>query len=133
MDTLQRIKSLITLAHSDGELSETERRHIIALGQANHLLVAEILPLFQIKDTGTVSMTMAEDQKADFLLELVQLMKIDQRIYKAELKYCAGFAARLGYKEEVLLELMVQTNQVNRDPDQVKGIRKLMEEYKIGK
>jgi len=35
-------------------------------------------------------------------------MKIDGRLYKEEIKYCAKIASKLGYEEDVLRELMLK-------------------------
>jgi hypothetical protein len=35
-------------------------------------------------------------------------MKIDGRLYKEEIQYCARMAVNLGYDEEVLTELMLK-------------------------
>ena len=42
------------------------------------------------------------------MYNIVQLMKIDGRVYQEEIRYCAGIASKLGYEEEVLREMMVR-------------------------
>ena len=41
-------------------------------------------------------------------------MKIDGRLYKEEIQFCARIASKIGYEEEVLIELMLK---VYSDPD----------------
>ena len=127
MDTLDRLKTLITLAKSDGALGGEERQHILAIGQANHFMVAEILPLFSAADFAPKLIALTADQKADLLLEIVQLMQIDDKIFNAEIRYCAHVAARLGYREEVVFELMLQAHDLK--PGDMEGLRKVMVGY----
>jgi hypothetical protein len=114
MHTVDRLKILTSLATSDGELADSERKQIISIGQANHLMVAEILPLFSAV-RGQFPVNLPLGQKEDLLIELVQLMRVDEKIYKAEIRYCAQMAARLGYKEEAIFELMLHAKELADD------------------
>jgi hypothetical protein len=114
MHTVDRLKILISLATSDGELADSERKQIISIGQANHLMVAEILPMFS-DVRGQFPPNLPSGQREDLLIELVQLMRVDEKIYKAEIRYCAQMAARLGYKEEAIFELMLHAKELAGD------------------
>ena len=52
--------------------------------------------------------TLSNDQRYDYLYNVVQFMKIDGRIYKEEIKFCARIASKLGYDEDVLREMMLK-------------------------
>ncbi len=125
MPTIQQLKLLINLARIDGAVAEKERQYIINIGQANHLLVAEILPLFTSEHPVVVPKDLSEDQKFDYIFRLVQLMKIDERMYRDEIKYCARVASILGYREEVLFELMLKVKNVAMEKDEIEVLRKL--------
>jgi uncharacterized membrane protein YebE (DUF533 family) len=129
MDNFDRLKTLISLATSDGELAEKERQFILSVGQANHLMVAEILPLFVSREPASDLAKLTQDQKGDLLLELVQLMRIDERVYQAEIKYCAQLASKLGYREEVLFELMLLAKTATLD---LPSLRKLLKGFLKG-
>ncbi len=127
MDARDRLKILINLAHSDGALAEQERQQIMAVGQANHLMVAEILPLFTTLDSTPKHKELTADQTADLLLEIVQLMRIDEKVYKAEIKYCIQVASKLGYREEVVFELMLHAKDIGlNDTD---ALHKIMTKF----
>lgn len=128
MDTSQRLKTLIELAKADGELSEKERHYIISIGQANHLMVAEILALFNAQ-SDTVQSLVADGDKEELLLQLVKLMEIDDKVYKTEIRFCASVAARLGFREEAVFELMLRGRELGSAD---KGMLKtLMAEFKL--
>ena len=122
MDNIDRLKTLISLATSDGELAEKERQFILSVGQANHLMVAEILPLFVSRDPASDITKLSQDQKGDLLLELVQLMRIDEKIFKTEMQFCAHAASRLGYREEALFELLLQAKAATLDRPSLKKL-----------
>ena len=45
------------------------------------------------------------DQKFDCLLHIVQLMKIDDKIYQSEIDFCGRMTIKLGYKPGVTADL----------------------------
>ena len=117
---------LIELALTDGELSEAERNYIISIGQANHLMVAEILPLLK-EAGGAVDYSTATDNE-QLLLELVQLMQIDEKIYREEIRYCANVAARLGFRAAAVFEVMIRARQLGDDQ---KTLKEALRQYKV--
>lgn len=129
MDAIQQLKHLVNLARADGEVAEKERQYIINIGQANHMLVAEILPLFSSDDPLMILENLTEEQKFNYLFPLVQLMKIDEKIYRNEIRYCAQVAARLGYREEVLFELMLKVKSTAMEKDEMDSLKKLTATY----
>ena len=70
-----------------------------------------------------------EEQKFDYIFSLVQLMKIDQRLYRNEIKYCAKVASTLGYREEVLFELMLKVKSFEMEKNEMDALRKLTATY----
>ncbi|MBY0434106.1 MAG: TerB family tellurite resistance protein [Cyclobacteriaceae bacterium] len=131
MVTLQQLKLLVNLASIDGSLADKERQFIINIGQANHLLVAEILPLFSSKHETVVPDQLTADEKFELLLKLVQLMKIDGKLYKDEIKYCAQVASKLGYREEVMVELMLNAKAAPQGEDEINALRQLTQTYLV--
>jgi uncharacterized tellurite resistance protein B-like protein len=129
MPSIQQLKHLINLARVDGDVAEKERKYIINIGQANHLLIAEILPLFTGDHPVDGSKDLTEEQKFNYIFSLVQLMKIDQRLYRNEIQYCAKVASTLGYREEVLFELMLKVKTLDMEKDEMDALRKLTATY----
>ena len=129
MASLQQMKLLVNLARIDGEVAEKEKQYIINIGQANHMLVAEILPLF----SGDFAMITPEDlsgeEKFDYIFHLVQLMKIDGKLYREEIKYCAQVAASLGFSQDVLFELMLKVKSTAMEKDEMESLKKLTATY----
>ncbi len=129
MEAIQQLKLLINLARIDGDVAAKERQFIINIGQANHLLVSEILPHFSDEDPVMVPADLSAEEKFGFIFHLVQLMKIDEKLYREEMKYCAELAAKLGYRKEVLFELMLKVKNAAMEADEVEALKKLTATY----
>ncbi len=128
MPSIDQLKLLVNLAYADGELTEKEKKYILNIGQANHLLVAEILPL--LTENHQVNLDgLSEDEKFDYMFHLFQLMKIDEKIYQEEIKYCAKIASGLGYRADLVLELLLNVRNVNMDEGKLEDLKKLTATY----
>jgi hypothetical protein len=50
---------------------------------------------------------LTDSQRFDYIFSLVQLMKIDERLYQEEIRFCSQVAARLGFDQTVMFDLML--------------------------
>lgn len=102
---IQQLSTLIKLATIDNELAEKETKMIFKLGVANGLTEEDVQELIQrIPEEENLDL-LTPDQKFEYLYSIVQLMKIDGKVFKSEIVYCQELAAKLGYKESVIAEL----------------------------
>jgi len=86
---IQQLKLLINLARIDGEVVEKEIKYITNIGLANGIPIADINSLFSQTHDLVVTADMNEQERFDFILKLVQLMKIDERLYQEEIQFCS--------------------------------------------
>jgi len=99
---------LVQLARVDGVVVQEEIDLITDIGTGFGMSSEEISACFEDPDdTGDLS-SLADDEKYELIYNMVQVMKIDGRLYKEEIQYCAKMASGLGYEEEVLTELMLK-------------------------
>lgn len=99
---------LVQLARVDGVVVQEEIELIKKIGRANGLSLEEISESFEDpSEIGDLD-HLPDDTRYDYMYNIVQLMKIDGRIYKEEIRYCAKIASKLGYNEDVLRELMLK-------------------------
>ena len=129
MASIEQLKILINLACIDGVVGSKERQFIINIGQANHLLVAEILPLFSNDNSALIPSHLTNEEKFDYIFSLIQLMKIDEKIYKEEIIFSSKVASALGYRQEVLFELMLKVKSTNMAADEIEALKKLTATY----
>ncbi len=114
MSSLNQLNILVQLAKVDGVVVQDEIDLIKSIGEAHGLTSSEISGCFDNpSDEGDLS-HLTDDEKYDYIYNVVQLMKIDGRLYKEEIGFCAKVASKLGYDESVLLELMLK---IYSDPD----------------
>lgn len=129
MALLAQMKLLINLARIDGEVAERERAYIRNIGLANSMEKTTIDPLFDQRHELIVPTDLTPDQKFDYIFSLVQLMKIDQRMYKEEILFCSKIAAKLGYNEQVMFDLMLHVRAAAMADDEMTALKKLTEKY----
>lgn len=129
MAVLAQLKLLVNLALIDGAVAERERIYITNIGVANGLRGEEVTKLFDQKHDVIVPKDLTDDQKFDYLFSLVQLMKIDQRLYQEEIRFCSKVASNLGYQQEVMFELMLKVKSVAMQPNEIDLLRKLTAGY----
>ena len=125
---LNQLKLLINLARIDGAVGEREENYILNIGSANGIPAESIRPLFNTAHDVIVPADLTNDQKFNYLFSLVQLMKIDERLYKDEIRYCSRVAARLGYDEAVMFDLMLHVKSV-MGTNEKEDLKKLVSKY----
>src|SRR4051812_28262192 len=125
MHPLTQMKLLVNLAQIDGEVATRERNYIINIGRANGIYPDEINPLFEQKHEVIIPDGMSADQKFEYIHNLVQLMKIDKRMYQEEIRFCSAIANKLGYEQEVMIELMLNVKVAATNGEELKALREL--------
>lgn len=103
-----QLQILVQLAKIDGVVSQDEIDLIRQVGKANGLTEDDIAAAFdETREVGNLE-SLSDDEKYEYIYRVVQLMKIDGRLYKEEITYCAKMAAKLGYSEDVLYHLITK-------------------------
>lgn len=105
---------LVQLARIDGVVVQDEIDLIKHIGENNGMTSDEISQCFEDPELIEDLTGLSDDEKYEYIYNIVQLMKIDGRLYKEEVRFCAKMASKLGYNEQVLLELMLK---IYSDPD----------------
>ena len=129
---LAQLKLLINLARIDGAVAEKERKYIANIGLANGIPIDDITPLFEYTHALIVPSGLNQNEKFDYIFSLIQLMKIDERLYQEEIRYCSKVAAKLGYDESVMFELMLHVREV-MEANELNALRALTEKYLLKK
>jgi hypothetical protein len=115
---------LVQLAKVDGVVVKEEIDLITKIGKANGMTEDEINECFMEESPIEDLSGIPDDQKYEYIYSIVQLMKIDGRLYNEEIKFCTRMSGKLGYGENVLLELMLKIYSdphVSADKDQLKS------------
>ena len=126
MAALPQMKLLISLAQIDGKVAERERNYIINIGRANGLYPDEVMPLFDQRHELIIPEGLTDDQKFNYIFSLIQLMKIDERMYREELLFCGKIAATLGYRSEVLFDLLLHVRSFEMSDAEMAALRAMV-------
>lgn len=126
---LPQLKLLISLAQIDGRVAEREQNYIINIGRANGVYPDEITPLFEQRHQLIIPTDLANDIKFNYIFSLVQLMKIDERMYKEEMLFCSKIASNLGYDQGVMLDLILHVKSAAMEANEMEALMKLTEKY----
>lgn len=113
MSIKSQLSTLIQLAKIDGEFAGEERELIMMLGKANGISEAAVMELVENPEPLPPLSTMTDDDRFEYLYNIVQLMKIDSQVYLSEIKYCEELAEKLGFKKSVISKL---SSKVFSDP-----------------
>jgi hypothetical protein len=108
MSARTHLNILAQLARIDGVVVQEEIDLIKEIGRANGMSSDDISASFEDPNLIENLDLLSDDEKYDYVYSIVQLMKIDGRLYKEELNFCAKLVARLGYEEGVMLELLLK-------------------------
>ncbi|MGL1887370.1 MAG: TerB family tellurite resistance protein [Reichenbachiella sp.] len=122
---------LIQLAKIDGEVAIEELDLINEVGKVNGFSQEQVKEMLDSEEPVGELTHVTDDQKYELIYSVVQLMKIDGKLYNDEIKYCAKMAAKLGYDEGVLFELMLK---IYADPDMCANkeeLKKTIQDYLI--
>ena len=132
MSTIKaQLSTLIELAKIDGEFDGQEKLHILMLGRANGLSEIEIKDIVKNPVSMPDVHLLSSDDKFDYLFNIVQLMKIDQEVYKSEIHHCEKLAEKLGFKTKVVSAI---SSQVYSDPSisaDIDALKKAVRKYEL--
>ncbi len=113
MSIKSQLSMLIGLANADEDFADNERDLIMMIGKSNGLSESEIEELISKPEPLPAISAMTDDEKFDYLYNVVQLMKVDNQVYLSEIKYCEDIADRLGFKKKVISLL---SSRIYSDP-----------------
>lgn len=128
MNDLSKMKLLINLARVDGQVADKEKNHLINIGRANGIYPDEIYPLFTQNHDVVVPADLTDDQKFDLIFNLIQVMKLDERMYREEIIFCGQVAARLGYNKEVMFDLLSHVKS-GMGPNEMESLKNLTQKF----
>ena len=132
MSTIKaQLSTLIELAKIDGEFDGQEKLHILMLGRANGLSEIEIKDIVKNPVPMPDVNLLSSDDKFDYLFNIIQLMKIDQEVYKSEIHHCEKLAEKLGFKTKVVSAI---SSQVYSDPSisaDIDALKKAVRKYEL--
>lgn len=136
MDFNPQLSILIQLSLIDNNLSPKEQRMIYTLGKANKIPEKQIEAVFNHHlrharhEMPTIT-NLTDEDKFDYLFNIVQLMKVDEQVYLSEIRFCQNLAQKLGFKKAVIRELSARIFSDPTLTSDKDGLMQLVMTYRI--
>lgn len=108
-----QLNVLSQLAAADNEFTDKERQMLHQIGVANGMTAEDVDDIIEHPQPIGALDNLTEDEKFEYLYNIVQLMKIDGQVFKSEIVFCQEMASKLGYKKKVIAEL---SSNIYSDP-----------------
>jgi len=109
----EQLNILVKLAASDNTVADKEAKLIHMIAHVNGISKQEVDEMLTNPNPIGDLSALTEDQKFEYLYNVVQLMKIDGQVFKSEIVFCEDIAEQLGYKKGVVKEL---SSRIFSDP-----------------
>lgn len=134
MDVTDQLSVLVHLSKIDKHIAPTESKLIHYIGALNGLSKGQIETLIDHpKPLPNLLDGLTDDDRFEYLVNIVQLMKVDGKVFTSEIEFCEKIAIKLGYLPGVIAELSQYTYS---DPELITSksfLRQLSEKYRKNK
>ncbi len=125
----QQLKLLARLAGSDGSIDKSELRLIQSLGNAHGIKPQEVAEIIKEPQGEIDYRSLNEDERFDYLYNLVHLMKVDGEVYNQEIEFCERIATKLGYRLAAVYEIYPHIYPGVKIPSEIKMLRQKVSKY----
>ncbi|MDV3307417.1 MAG: hypothetical protein LOY03_01190 [Cyclobacteriaceae bacterium] len=129
MTAIEKVKLLVSLAAIDGMIADREKNYIMNIGLANGVSAKEMEEIIGRRHEIVVPSNLTDSEKFDFLFHLVQLMKVDEKMFREEMLFCSTIAEKLGYRKDVLFDLMLNVPSHEMDDDEKQKLEAETKKY----
>ena len=100
--TRKQLNILIQLAEVDKHFSHIERELIFNLAKKKQFPSHQVKELIRNPEPiGTLG-ALSNDQRFDYLYNIIDLMLADKKIFETEVLFCKDIAIKLGFKKDVV-------------------------------
>ncbi len=129
MPSLDHMKLLVNLARADGSVADREKNYIMNIARANGVGPEEVASWLEADQLAGVPADLSPDEKFDFVFSMIQLMKVDERLYKEEIVFCSGIAEKLGYDHQVMFDLMLQVKTPTMTQEEIASLKAIIQNH----
>lgn len=105
------MRNLIEIAAADGHLGNEEQRLLEYAAQRNHISASQLKAIQQNTTAVKFDVPRNKEERFTQLYDLVHMMSVDKNIHAEELRLCEIFAVRLGYRKEIVREMIEMIRQ----------------------
>ena len=100
-----QISLLVHLSKADNHVAKAESDMIHHIGKAGGLTSEQVENIIDNPLKLPELRHLPSDERFNYLINTIQLMKIDRKVYQSEIVFCEKVAMRLGFKPAVVAHL----------------------------
>jgi uncharacterized tellurite resistance protein B-like protein len=105
------IRALLHMAQSDGNVSGSELALVYKIAMEKNLPMFEVEQLIRNPPEEQEELDdLNNDQRFEYIYNMILMMKMDAKLDDREAELCNSYAVSLGYRQEVIAELMEMIN-----------------------
>jgi len=137
MDKIGKLRILIKLALIDGYLDQSEKNFLSRLAALEYISEDEVEKLVAeeraSREELPLEMKLPYDEKIAVLTDLIRVMKVDGKVFDAEVKFCERVAKTFGFTEKSIGFLSGNVNTDLKNSVDLAKIHYRMKKYVTGK
>ncbi|MBP9925200.1 MAG: TerB family tellurite resistance protein [Cyclobacteriaceae bacterium] len=118
--TKKKLNILIQLAEADKHFAKTERDMILKIAQDRKFPEEEVNLLIRNPEPIDTLGALSNEQKFDYLMDCIELIFVDQKVFESEVIFTKSIAIKLGFKKNVVDYLI--ENLENKSASELKTV-----------
>ncbi|MBX2916129.1 MAG: TerB family tellurite resistance protein [Cyclobacteriaceae bacterium] len=100
--TKKKLNILIQLAEADKHFARAEREMILKIANDRKFPEEEVNQLVRNPEPIDTLGALSNDQKFDYLMDCIELIFADQKVFESEVIFTKSIAIKLGFKKNVV-------------------------------
>ena len=126
------IRTLLHLAQVDGNVSGSELALVYKIAIEKNLPMFEVEQLIRNPPQQQEELDqLSKDERFEYIYTIILMMKMDAKLDPREEALCTSYAQSLGYKQEVITELLGLIDSDEHLSDDKQVLKKAAQEYLI--
>lgn len=113
--TKKQLNILIQLAEADKHFAKVERDIVFRVAKSRDFPEEVVHELIRNPEPIESLGALSNAQKFGYLIDCIELMFADQKVFESEVLFCKNIAIKLGFKKNVIDYLSRNFSTVNRD------------------
>jgi len=109
--TKKKLNILIQLAEADKHFAKPEREMILKIAQERKFPEEEVNQLIRNPEPIDTLGALSNDQKFSYLMDCIELIFADQKVFESEIIFTKSIAIKLGFKKNVVDYLLENINK----------------------
>jgi len=117
--TKKKLNILIQLAEADKHFAKAEREMIQKIAQDRKFPEDEVNQLIRNPEPIDTLGALSNDQKFNYLMDCIDLIFADQKIFESEIIFTKSIAIKLGFKKNVV-DFLIE-NKVKKTTEELRS------------